>query len=310
MSHDIEYNPHTSQRLNDNYMIQRDDRKLERFLTEDMPCRQYFKRPYNMRSTRHWGQRKLLICEISFLTQYLNENITTVLYVGASPGNHTPILIEMFPNLQWILYDIRPFSPILYTYKNVQLIHDFFNTLDAEFFKGRNDLLFISDIRNELPKDENVIDEIITDDMNMQQRWFRIINPVAACLKFRLPWNDKKTEYLDGSIQLPVWGPVCTTECRLIVEKDAKTRIYDNKKYENQMFYFNTVTRVNMYRHGNHLDYDPCYDHCYDCVSDAFEIDKYCNKFNHMTKEEVYKTIQKFLCPFTHVQESNKRRRL
>ena len=64
------------------------------------------------------------------------------------------------------------------------------------------------------------------------------MKPAASMLKFRLPWGDGVSEYLAGKIYLPVWGPQTTTETRLIVT-DIKEASYDNRKYEEQMFYFN-----------------------------------------------------------------------
>lgn len=51
-----------------------------------------------------------------------------------------------------------------------------------------------------------------------------------------------------GDIRLPVWGPVTTTESRLVVRNDCGTREYDNTAYEEQMFYFNVHQRVALYK--------------------------------------------------------------
>ncbi len=40
---------------------------------------------------RHWGQLKLLLSEIEFLTPYYECNYLVV-YAGAAPGVHVPIL--------------------------------------------------------------------------------------------------------------------------------------------------------------------------------------------------------------------------
>ena len=53
------------------------------------------------------GQRKLLVSEINFLTNYSHLS-NTVLYIGASPGIHLNTLIKLFPNIKnWIFYDIH-----------------------------------------------------------------------------------------------------------------------------------------------------------------------------------------------------------
>jgi hypothetical protein len=57
----------------------------------------------------HWGQRKLLLSEIEFLTKFSVPG-ATVLYAGAAPGTHTLYLIELFPELKFVLVDPAPFS--------------------------------------------------------------------------------------------------------------------------------------------------------------------------------------------------------
>lgn len=112
-----------------------------------------------------------------------------------------------------------------------------------------------------------------------QMRWHKIIKPKASMLKFRLSWKPGKTNYLEGDIYFPIWGPITTTESRLIVKRDANITEYDNRKYEQQMFYFNTginklvfkfllwiVMRVARYFHdveGEGID------HCYDCTAEV-----------------------------------------
>jgi hypothetical protein len=59
--------------------------------------------------------------------------------------------------------------------------------------------------------------------MNAQRRWVGILQPLAALLKFRLPWAAGKTDYLAGAVMLPVWGPPTTTESRLLVPSPELT---------------------------------------------------------------------------------------
>lgn len=57
-------------------------------LEADAPRRVYYQRKGEARSTNHWGQRKLLLSEIEFLTQYGNMS-DTVVYAGAVSTCHT-----------------------------------------------------------------------------------------------------------------------------------------------------------------------------------------------------------------------------
>jgi cap2 methyltransferase len=100
-----------------------------------------------------------------------------------------------------------------------------------------------------------------------------IMQPRSSMLKFRLPWNNRETEYLDGDIRLPIWGPTATTESRLItpLNDPGSKKLYDNTKYEQQMMNFNVHTRVALYNHnvpGQHVDGDDLC-HCFDCASEV-----------------------------------------
>lgn len=107
-------------------------------------------------------------------------------------------------------------------------------------------------------------------DMSWQRTWHQIMQPKAGMYKFRLPWKDGTTEYLDGQVLLPVWGPQTTTETRLVSRGGSKT--WDNRKYEEQMFYFNTVTRLTAYDHDVISD---GLDHCYDCAAEVRILKEY-----------------------------------
>lgn len=84
---------------------------------------------------------------------------------------------------------------------------------------------------------------------------------------------------------LPVWGRQTTTECRLVVTDPFSKREYDNRKYESQMFYFNTVTRVQYYSHDFVVQ---GFDHCYDCAAEFKILSDYLVKVGKpFTKEDI-----------------------
>eukprot|EP00927_Polykrikos_kofoidii_P072197 TRINITY_DN68341_c0_g1_i1.p1 TRINITY_DN68341_c0_g1~~TRINITY_DN68341_c0_g1_i1.p1 ORF type:complete len:448 (-),score=67.16 TRINITY_DN68341_c0_g1_i1:100-1443(-) len=130
----------------------------------------------------------------------------------------------------------------------------------------------------------------VESDMGQQSSWHLLLNPLASSFKFRLPWNDGTTSYLKGDISLPVWGPATTTECRLFVERppvvDTQTppsAMYDNRKYERQMFYFNTHRRIAKYHH-DYMDYYRCA--CFDCSSEAVVLAAYLTAARRQPSEE------------------------
>lgn len=51
----------------------------------------------------HDGQRKLLLTEIQFLTDYYNKQI--VVYAGSAPNEKLPILLKLFPTMKILLID-------------------------------------------------------------------------------------------------------------------------------------------------------------------------------------------------------------
>jgi hypothetical protein len=57
----------------------------------------------------HWGQRKLLLSEVEFLTLYGHLS-SVVVYAGAAPGTHTGYLARLFPQHRFVLLDPAPFT--------------------------------------------------------------------------------------------------------------------------------------------------------------------------------------------------------
>lgn len=197
------------------------------------------------------GQRKLLITELRALTLWWNSKTTpfpTVVYVGASPSVHTPLLSAMFPQITFHLYDPRPFD-----IKATEKIHlftgekdGFFTDETAKKYSGRNDIIFISDIRTLEYKAGVILPEnekIVAANMADQKRWVQIINPVFSLLKFRLPYvipgSPQYTEYLEGTIMLQPHVKGSSSETRLLVTNSTSSFKYNNKEYEDMIFAHN-----------------------------------------------------------------------
>lgn len=103
-------------------------------------------------------------------------------------------------------------------------------------------------------------------------QWYHLLESGAGLLKFRLPWSEGTTRYLSGKTYLPIWGPQTTTETRLLVTNSTNMIEWDNKKYEEQLFYFNNITRQSIYKHdviSEGLDY------CYDCAAEVYVLKAY-----------------------------------
>lgn len=68
----------------------------------------YRRRTGERKSVNHWGQRKLAVSEIEFLSMFSNNN-DIVVYAGAAPGAKNDALSHLFSDLGWHLYDPSPF---------------------------------------------------------------------------------------------------------------------------------------------------------------------------------------------------------
>lgn len=215
----------------------------------------------------HWGQRKLGIALIQFLTLYWDpEKVKNpvVVYAGAAPGVNISIVSKLFPQITWELYDPASFQ-ITQTEK-IHLHNEIFTDEIASQWSsenGNDNVFFVSDIRRSFEKDSSVtinVEKRIWEDMVMQSNWYKIIKPIKGQLKFRLPYYDEKlknvfgkyVQYLSGTVYKGIWAPVSSTECRLVPntidtsssnDKNFKEKYWDIKKYESQMFYFNNNIR-------------------------------------------------------------------
>jgi len=283
--------PHIDQVFQDEQYSYNKDLQFTRILNKEMPELEYRRRKGEIKSTIHWGQRKLLMSEIEFLTLSIEpETQYLVAYAGAAPGTHISLLAELFPDITWFLVDPAPFTCT--STDKIIIRQELFTTEICnevlKLAKKKNmEYLLISDIRTadfEIDA-KDIIEQKVKSDMNMQLEWYYHINPLMTMFKFRLPWYAGFTKYVLGDIYLPIWGPITTTETRLIIKRDAKTIRYDNKKYESQMFYFNTTLRPSVFTHYDIEYNNVCYDNCYDCMAEIDVLTKYLDKFKFKIKD-------------------------
>ena len=228
-------------------------------LLDEDPQLEYRRRQRNEKKSIHWGQWKLLLTEIEFLTRFWNpQDVSTpkIVYAGAAPGKHIPFLSLLFPAMEFHLYDPRKFH--IQETDKIHLYQQYFTDEDAHVWAGRNDVYFISDIRRynyaDISETEN--EKAIVEDMRMQENWYNIIKPVYAHLKFRLPYSstglgdvipqDRFIQYLDGFVFKQAWAPQTSTETRLVPYGVGILKQWDSLKYEQQMFYHNTAVSIHI----------------------------------------------------------------
>ena len=253
-------------------------------------------RPYHCdanpqwKTTCHYGQRKLFMSEIEFLCHHAQHG-DTVVYAGAAPGTHITLLREMFAslNLTFILVD-PAFTDADAARSTSQcvIVRDLFHAEGTEpncaaAYRTTPNVLFVSDIRCNTSTDGHAPSQDDVDrDMALQQECVRAMAPRAGMLKFRLPWRRVTVPYIRGDLHLPVWGGQRTTECRLIFTREQafapdgtlNMTLYDAQRYENQMYFFNTNTRVS--RHPGTAA-GTC--QCYDCAAETAILAEYTTRF-------------------------------
>ena len=249
-------------------------------LNENSGRMAYRRRRGEKKDTLHWGQRKLLMSEIDFLTRYGTEKECTVVYAGASPGGHIPFLRDMFKKVNFILVDPNPFD--ISPSDRIVLKQQYFSSeMASEIRKEKGDdeiILFISDIRTADWKTQSPKDYLLylEADNIAQQEWHTMIRAHKSMLKFSLPYGNGKTTYLDGDLYYPVWGPQTTTECRLV--PNSGTKEYDHSVHEQQMFFFNTVIRNTSFKKLYPTVEGVGFDYRYDCCREIQILESFLDK--------------------------------
>lgn len=225
------------------------------FLNPTDPEMPYRRRKDEEKTGIHWGQRKLLLTLIQFLSLFWDPKKVPkpiVVYAGAAPGTNIAIVSQLFPEIEFHLYDPAPFK--IRPSGRIHLYQQYFEDGDAKKWAGRKDVFFVSDIRTADYQKTRNLDEYenqIQKDMNMQMVWVQIINPSQAHLKLRFPYTGggrpSHVNYLYGYVLKQPWAPQTTTETRLVPVRDNSgnwiTAEWSSQKYQDQLFYHNVIIR-------------------------------------------------------------------
>lgn len=197
---------------------------------------------------RHYGQRKLFMSEMEFLTKYANVGNCLVVYAGAAGGAHISALSQLFPNVIFHLYDTTPFSSTLYNkltnrfrdriYVNKEYLTD--EIAKSKYSQSGRYTLLISDIRTNTNRGKPSDSDIARDnDTNL--RIILAMQPSACCIKFRLPYKEGETFLPLGERRLQCWCGVESTEVRLFAEYPYVVTGYDHREHEEIMYYHNLL---------------------------------------------------------------------
>jgi hypothetical protein len=146
----IDANPHIEQ-IRGGIVTVKKESELTRVLADDAPQMAYRRRRGEVKSVVHWGQRKLMVSEIEFLTLHggkdsdNDKDLITCVYAGSAPGTHIPFLAQLFPKVRFVLVDPSEFS--IEATDRIEIRREFMTDDVAREFVGRRTLL-ISDIRS------------------------------------------------------------------------------------------------------------------------------------------------------------------
>jgi len=229
----------------------------------------------------------LHICEIAAIANTANtpqknlqqikqrQRKVAVLVVGAAIGNHFVNLCRTFYFLDFFLYDPAPqnFCPDIVTMSemaktNVFITRTYFYQSMAKEWKAGKELqhykhfIFLCDLR--CGDGKNAME--IQDDMKLQHQITQELCADYSVLKFRPPFyfahlysTHKAVEYFDGTVFVQPFAPNNSTETRLHVTDVHSIKMYNPRKYQNQLFYHNRTTRdeaSSFLVQGRHLQYD------------------------------------------------------
>ncbi|CAF1293544.1 unnamed protein product [Adineta steineri] len=234
-------------------------------------------------TTEHWGQRKLLLTEIEFLTKYDTDDDYRVIYAGAAPGSHLSYLSSLFPKFEFILIDEKEFS--LMPTDGIKIkAENFTDDLARYYSQSKKKILFICNVRTYRPEDNG--QNSLIEDMDNQVKWNNIMKPQASLLSFRLPRMPGKILYYEGHQIIEPWASKRSVECRIVVKKDAKMIGYSYDEFENSIRQFHDITRVMYYEHNMDEVENEGLDHCYDCRAEIFILQEYIKKFQKPKTEK------------------------
>ena len=238
-------------------------------------------------TTEHWGQRKLFLTEMEFLTKYASEEKYIVVYAGAAPGTHLNYLASLFPQLDFVLYDEKDLLA-----KSINNVRSRSEKFTADIARSYSDssrkVLFICNVRTYRAQADGQNDP--KEDMENQLEWYGLMKPQVALLNFRLPRQSGKFSYFKGHQIIEPWTSKRPTECRLVVKKDPKMIDYDYQDFEDDLNRFQNNTRVMYYKHSMDDVENEGLDHCYDCRAEIFILQEYLTKIQHVRGDNNLKT--------------------
>ena len=240
-------------------------------------AKEYQRRKFEFKTTLFWPERKQLLAEIEFLCEYGFPNAIVVVS-NAFLISHYVILADLFPTIIFHLFNVNDLS---LSHASIVASSLPFSNLVATDYVGKN-VLFVGSTK--FTFNSNLF-ALFEEHMTLQMNWVNIIKPKKSLLSFRLPWNAGETNYLRGAVMFPIWGHRTNTETYLVCDADTEAT-YQHTLYEQQLFYFNTVSRTQVYDHA--IYGGEGIDHCYDCTAEIYVLTKYVSLMSKLEQCETF----------------------
>jgi hypothetical protein len=186
--------------------------------------------PSSIKKGIHNPRMKLLMADLWFMT--LTGGVGEYVYVGCSPGDHIPLLLDLFPLATMIGIDMRlpeRNHPRFEFYQGA--VEDHMNIIER---KGQRRYL-MSDLRSgDALEDEGFI-EVDNDLQFSLTAHFQV-----SMVKFRFPFDGKeRTLYVKGVPLLQCYPRIGSAETRMIVSSTMPTYTYTSSDYEERMMFYN-----------------------------------------------------------------------
>jgi hypothetical protein len=246
-----------------------------RELTSEYPRLPYVSRQREWKWSLHWGQLKMFLNELDFLTRIVAQTgLTkfTLLYVGNLYGAYFTHVLDMFPEMTVLLYTENDVEKEIANHPRVKHYKEKFSVDMCYYLTTENidtrELFLYSNIRS------GTSSKSYKQDMDEQVAWLKILTPRMSSIKFKLEYpgsgvdEDVISFYPDGQLLFCPFTSPTSTETRLIINNDFNEKKYSCRAYEEKMFYHNSVARKQSYLIMGFSDLELksnglC--NCYDC---------------------------------------------
>lgn len=288
----LKMNDSNFKKVNDQYLFDKQQRLIDfsesdLALSPDQERKTYYQHSM-IRKSNHPGQLKLLLSEMMFILYFWDSKKypnPIFLYAGAMEGNHIKFLSEMFPSIQFVLYD-KPTKTRTFKVEEVEdrieIRKKWFDDEDIEEFSSEEyrerGVYLISDIRSisyageyerlkDMTNDSErsklalkLSEEGIVKDMKLQQEWVKKLNPVESLLKLRFTFpgsikedipENNQYPYLAGHVFFQPFVGSSSSELKLVPVRNKngefEEKIWNIKEIEEWVFYHNSITRVSKF---------------------------------------------------------------